>query len=322
MSVAGPPSGPAVPSGPGTQPSPDELAEWCRRRLGSAPADVLFRGGNLAAVVGLRLEDGRRVVVKYRPAAARLAGCVAAQRHLVDAGFPCPRPLAGPAPLGSWSATAETHLAGGRLLRRPEAAAGRFGQVLARLVSAAPPADSIPSLQPPPAWLRWNHDQPGPWPVPESTAVDLNRLPGPAWLDAAAHRLRARLAREDGPIVVGHGDFEAQNLRWRRGQVVAVHDWDSAVALPEAMVAGAAAAAFPATDRRAAAARVQASREFLVAYTAQRGRHWSRAEWEASWAAGLWVLVYNAKVELAEGSGRLAGRLVGEMDRRLGLAGA
>ena len=29
------------------------------------------------------------------------------------------------------------------------------------------------------------------------------------------------------PCVLGYADFEAQNLRWRGGEVWAVHDWDS-----------------------------------------------------------------------------------------------
>jgi hypothetical protein len=38
--------------------------------------------------------------------------------------------------------------------------------------------------------------------------------------------------------VVGHADWESQNLRWDGVRPLAVHDWDSAVAQPEAVVAG------------------------------------------------------------------------------------
>lgn len=298
----------------------DELAEWCRQWLGSPPRRTLFRAGNLSSVAGPLLADGRQVVVKARRPAERLAGCVAVQRDLADAGFPCPRPLAGPAPLGALTATAESYLPGGRRLRRPGRYAHRFGQALARLVQLAPPASSVPSLDPPPAWLRWDHSQPGPWPVPESTPADLNALPGPGWLDEAASRVRARLAAHHGPPVVGHGDFESQNLRWRGGRLHAVHDWDSAVALPEAVIAGAAAAMFPATGPVAAAASIGETAAFLNAYAAYRGRPWSGEERAVCWAAGLWVLAYNTKVELAEGTHRLARRLAGEAERRLELA--
>jgi hypothetical protein len=36
------------------------------------------------------------------------------------------------------------------------------------------------------------------------------------------------------PCVLGHADFEAQNLRWHGREVWAVHDWDSLAWQPEA----------------------------------------------------------------------------------------
>ena len=44
--------------------------------------------------------------------------------------------------------------------------------------------------------------------------------------------------------VLGHGDFEAQNIRWHRREVGTVHDWDSLAWQPEAALAGAASGAF------------------------------------------------------------------------------
>ena len=127
----------------------EELAAWCRRWLGAEPAGVLFRSGYLSQVTGLRLADGRGVVVKARPPAARLAGCLAVQAALAGAGFPCPRPLAGPAPLGGLAATAEALIPGGELLATGPGAAGRFAELLAELVRLAPdpvsPADPGPA---------------------------------------------------------------------------------------------------------------------------------------------------------------------------------
>ncbi len=45
----------------------DALAVWCERWLGSPPAAELFEAGYLSTVKGLRLADGREVVVKVRP---------------------------------------------------------------------------------------------------------------------------------------------------------------------------------------------------------------------------------------------------------------
>jgi hypothetical protein len=53
----------------------DALADWCMRWLGAPPAAELFGTGYLSVVKGLRLADGREVVVKVRPNMPRLAGC-------------------------------------------------------------------------------------------------------------------------------------------------------------------------------------------------------------------------------------------------------
>src|SRR5580658_7518549 len=89
----------------------DALAEWCTRWLCAPPAAELFATGNLSAVTGLRLTDGREVVVKVRPPGSRLAGCAAVHRALWMAGYPCPEPLVDVQPLDGYSATAETLVA-------------------------------------------------------------------------------------------------------------------------------------------------------------------------------------------------------------------
>jgi hypothetical protein len=81
-----------------------DLPVWCTRWLGAPPAAVLFEAGNLSTVRGLRLMDGREVVVKVRPQGSRLAGCAVVHRALWTAGFPCPEPLADLQPLNGWVA--------------------------------------------------------------------------------------------------------------------------------------------------------------------------------------------------------------------------
>ena len=46
----------------------DLLSVWCEQHLGAALTSVLFRSDKISRVVGLRLSDGREVVVKLRPA--------------------------------------------------------------------------------------------------------------------------------------------------------------------------------------------------------------------------------------------------------------
>jgi hypothetical protein len=299
----------------------EELAGWCRRWLGAEPVAVLFRAGYLSEVTGLRLADGREVVVKARPPAPRLRGCVAAQAALAGAGFPCPRPLAGPAPLGRLAATAEELVPGGSLLPPGPGAAGRFARLLAELVLLAPDPAALPTLRPSPAWAAWDHDRPGLWPLPDDRDGDLDDHPGPAWLDRVGAAVRSRLAGLGLPPVVGHADWESQNIRWRGDRPLAVHDWDSAIAQPEAVVAGLAAAVWPADGTPDQAATVEQTEQFLAAYEQARGRPWTPAERQACWAAGLWVRAFNAKKERLSGAGPQLERLAAEVGERAARAG-
>src|SRR5580704_17784629 len=105
---------------------PAFLAWWCMEHLGSPPADEIFRSGFLSAVTGLRLADGREVVVKVRPDSLRIAACVDVQRRLFQSGYPCPRPLTGAVPFGDDVATAEAYVPGGAVLPSADQAARAF----------------------------------------------------------------------------------------------------------------------------------------------------------------------------------------------------
>jgi hypothetical protein len=131
--------------------------DWCVRWLGSPPVETRFRAGHVSLVMGLGLSDGRQVVLKARPWSPRLTGCVLVQRHLWQARFPCPEPLAGPAPLeGNTAATAEVFVAGGEQLSERADSAERFGAVLEWLLRLAPHADELPSFRPSLPWVGWD----------------------------------------------------------------------------------------------------------------------------------------------------------------------
>jgi hypothetical protein len=276
---------------------PASLASWCEVHLGSPVADELFRGGNLARVVGARLSDGREVVVRVRPSQPRSAACAQVQRRLFESGYPCPRPLAGPAQFGEYEATAESYVPGGAMLPESGRRAEPFAAALAQLVSLAPAPEEVPSLAPTPSWAAWNHSEEGLWPWPDDQEIDLNQVAGPAWLDAAAQAARRRLRQGLGKAVIGHCDWYTENLRWRGNQLLVAYDWDSLIADTEPVIAGLAAAIYLFPELPT----VTETGDFLAAYTAARGRPFSSGELQCCWAAGAWTRAVDAKEEYAAG---------------------
>jgi hypothetical protein len=100
-------------------------SQWCLRRLGSEPEQVLFEAGYLSQVIGLRLTDGRDVVVKVRTWQERLIGCGQVQHSLSVGGFPAPRLLVPPERLGRLGVSASAIACVGWLgSHNPEALAG------------------------------------------------------------------------------------------------------------------------------------------------------------------------------------------------------
>jgi hypothetical protein len=278
---------------------PVRLARWCDQHLGSPPAEEMFRSGNLSAVIGLRLADDRQVVLKVRPASPRIATCVEVQRHLFEAGYPCPRPLTDAAPFGGDVATAEAYVPGGALLPSTDHAPEAFAGAFARLIRLAPQPAEVSALDPAPSWAAWTHTGDGLWPCPdEDPDVNLNEVTGPKWIDDAGRRARARLRDSESAPVIGHCDWLAGNLRWSADTLLVVHDWDSVIAESEAVLVGLAAALYS-TASADKLASVEDTERFLVAYCQARGGQFSPDELQRSWAAGVWTRAYDAKYQHA-----------------------
>jgi Ser/Thr protein kinase RdoA (MazF antagonist) len=104
--------------------------------------------------------------------------------------------------------------------------------------------------------------------------------------------------------VLGHGDFEAQNLRWRGPEIHLVHDWDSLTWQPEAALVGAASGAF-ANSGQPTLAPITGSEAFLAAYQEFR-RPFTPEELEVAWTASLWTPAHNARWEALHGDAPLA----------------
>jgi hypothetical protein len=284
---------------------PDWLPAWCLGHLGGEPVGVLFQLQQISMVFGLRLDGGRDVVVKARADEGRAVSCVAAQAQLADRGFPCARPLTPVTNAGALAVHAEEFRPGGNVLRgdSPDVAV-RYAEVFARLMAELASVAVAPPL-PNPRWVHWDHAGSGVWP-PIGFLDRRNQSAVPGYAVEVAERVRGRLLAADLSCVLGHADFEAQNLRWHGQHVWAVHDWDSLAWQPEAALAGVASGAF-ANAEVPTLAPIESSEAFLSAYQDIRGRLFTAAEQEIAWAASLWLAAHNARWEALHGDTPVSG---------------
>jgi hypothetical protein len=300
---------------------PDWLPAWCLDHLGREPADVLFQLQQLSTVFGLRLADGTDVVVKARVDDGRAASCVAAQARLAGRGFPCARPLTPAVGVGSLAVHAEEFRPGGDVLHgdSPDVAV-RYAEVFARLMAELADVTVAPPL-PNPRWVRWDHTDSGLWPAIDFLD-DRDQSAVPGYVVETADRARWRMLAASLPCVLGHGDFEAQNLRWHGREVWSVHDWDSLAWQPEAALVGAASGTF-ASAGPPTLAPIESSEAFLEAYQDIRRRLFTAVEQEIAWAASLWPAAHNARWEALHGHTPVCGNaLLGQAAERLRRANA
>jgi Ser/Thr protein kinase RdoA (MazF antagonist) len=267
---------------------PGWVDEWCRTILGAEPVEVLLRVFQLSEVVGVRLSDGREVVVKRRgDQAGRAARCVMAQRLLAERGFPCPMPLTDVIVSERVAVHAERFVSGGELETNdtPEAAA-RSARLLADLVRRLAAFDIDPPL-PNPEWVRWDVM------LEQEAAAAV-----PAWIEETTRRVQEKLVGCDLPPVLGHADWQAQNIRWRHREALVVFDWASLAWLPEAAIAGNAAGIFTTYGKQQVLAPLESSDAFLQTYESERGARLSTYEKEIAWAASMWEALQDARDEL------------------------
>ena len=273
------------------------LAEWCQETLGEPPAEVFFHRTSMSRVYGVTLADRRKVALKVRSDdPVRATRCAAAHRALHDSGFPCPAVLSEVATVDGETVHAEEWAPeGGQLQGTGDRVTAAFARLLAELVTRTAALELEPP-QPAPIWAAWDHPGPGLWPDDGVHLPDSGHARLPAFVVDVAARVRRRLAGMALPCVIGHADWETQNIRWSGGAPLQVHDWDSLAWRPEAAIAGLAAATFP-SDRQPVVAPLDTSARFLAEYQAARGVRFDAEEIEVAWAAGLWLAAHNARME-------------------------
>lgn len=272
--------------------------DWVRDRLNARAARVVWMREHLSRVMRVELNSGTSVVLKVRPYHERLEACGRVQAAAHAAGLPCPAVLDGPVKAGRFSCSVEQWVPGGEQLDLRLANPARlFADALHAVVrgvqdaSAEALADTASVLP----WVGWRHAAGETWPPPDDLDADLNAFEAPSGLDDIAARARSIIQAHDLPRVIGHGDWESQNLRWRASRLHCIHDWDSVVFEPEAALVGAAAAVYGARGGTGEASTFDETAAFIAAYDAARPGGLSPDEWSVAWAAGVWVLAFNAK---------------------------
>ncbi|HEY8789959.1 MAG TPA: phosphotransferase [Actinopolymorphaceae bacterium] len=299
--------------------------DWCRRELGSEPVDVLFASGQMSTVTGLELADGRRVVVKARPdEAGRATSCVRMQTSLSDAGMPVARPLTRARYFDGLAVHAEEWRPGGEMRRGDDEeharASGRWLAYFTELTESY-----IGTVEPPPTnpvWVDW-HRGSGLWPSYEPFDLRALSVPMPPELDVILKRARYRLTATELPEILGHADWETQNLRWSSAEYIhTVHDWDSLAWLPEAAIVGAASGAFASAETPTLAP-VASSAAFIDEYQHARRRRFDVEEVEIAWAASVYPAAHNSRGEILWESAPVAWTALREQaEERLALGGA
>lgn len=278
------------------------LGRFTAEHFGAGLAAETFRELSIGAVFGLRLTDGRAVVLKAHPvrkSAEYLEAAHRVQRRLHENGFPAPRPILGPEPFGLGLATVYALVEGGEIADAHEPAMRReMARTLAELIRIGSGAGDCGLL----AQRKWPPSSEGVWPPSHYPTYDFDATTaGAGWIDELGEQGRTIASRVAGEEVVGHGDWRAGNMRFRAGRVHVVFDWDSLVLDHETAVVGGAAGGFPMawplpTPPVPSPAEVAG---FIADYEAARGMPFAPEERRAIGGVVVYQMGYSARCEHA-----------------------
>jgi aminoglycoside phosphotransferase (APT) family kinase protein len=281
------------------------MDEFCRAHLGSSLRGYRFYGSSVGSTHGVQLEEGRELVIKVRPPPetnpylsldrTSLETVCRVMKWLAGRGYPCPRPILGPTPLGKGLATVEEFLDRGECGNgfEPECRkviASGFAELIERLRSFDGEVSS----------LKHFHRNESLYPQPHSKLFDFEKTAaGAEWIDAFAEKARRTEAHEDKPVL-GHGDWRVEHLRFQDGRIVATYDWDSLAFRPETELVGLCAHGFTADWSLEGVRRIPTAaniRAFVADYEAARGQPFSKRERASLFAYCVYFIAYGARCE-------------------------
>jgi hypothetical protein len=276
-----------------------ELDLCCRQLLQVGTRAGLFYQSSVGAVLGVELEDGRRVVLKaYQPdrSVERLREVVRLQRELSARRCLAPDVLAGPAPLARGQVVIEEYVHGGHTRDGHEPVVRRaIAHSLHALSRALDPFVAESSL---PVHLLAQLAPDVLWPRPHSKLFDFEATrAGAEEIDALAAQARKRMLRA-GRVVLGHSDWRAEHLRFEGDLPVAAFDWDSLCKGREPELVGFIAHAFCADWSRSQhvqAPTLEEARAFVRDYEAARAQAFDADERRLLGASFAYSVAYSAR---------------------------
>lgn len=275
------------------------LAWAARHDLTPGHLETIVLG--VGAVATVRQAGGARIVVKLWPAVAdpaALAAQIALQSAMASRGYPAPAPLTELTALGLGWAVAMTHDRPGeptdaRLPGVRRVMAAGLARFLAE-AQAARGALALPAWRPPP--------EPELWPPPHNALFDLAGTGrGAEWIDELARPALAVMRSAAGPLVPGHRDWSAKNMRLGGHGIAVLYDWDAVFLDRETLLAGMAAATFAVSWELGEPVIPKAAEVagFVRDYEAARGTPFTMAELGEVAAAATYIRAYTARCEHA-----------------------
>ena len=287
---------------------PHEIASlidtFCQKQLGTAIADYLLYESSVGAVCGVRLVDGRRVVVKVHQPSCPLAflqAVVRIQHYLVDHGYPCTKPLLDPRPLAHGIATTEEFVDEGEYHQAYDPTIRRsMAEMLAWLIQLTSTPGAIPGVQP--ASLDLRLPAGAIWPAPHSKLFDFEATAtGAEWIDEIARQAQEIKLCGAGQLVLGHTDWGVKHFRYVGERVRVIYDWDSLAYEKEPLIVGKASGYFTYTEffGESRLPTDEEAHAFVTEYEAARGRPFTCEEQQTLQAAKIYGIAYAARCEHA-----------------------
>lgn len=281
----------------------DIIDTFCSTHLGTRLAGYLFYGASVGSTHGVRLVDGREIVIKARPPAQvnpnlkherqNLETICQVMKWLRTRDYPCPPVLLGPTPIGEGLATVEEYFA-----------PGEYGDAFVptcRKTIASGFAELIALLRPYDGEVRsLRHFQRGAGLYPQPHGKIFNfatTSAGAEWIDDFAYRAR-QAEKHDGERVLGHADWKVEHLRFQDGRIVAVYDWDSVAFRRETELVGGSAHGFTADWTRENVRRIPTAEDihaYIADYEHARGRFFTKRERRSVFAACVYWIAYGAR---------------------------